>query len=148
IVSRIGGYVLGNVLTSTVAIILNYILLRILGVPYALVLPVFVGLADLVPLVGSLFGGFVVALIAFARVSFTAALITVGFHLLYRALEDYILNPRVMRHTVHVKPVVTIVAVLLGSSLLGLVGVLIAVPVAAAIQLVLTEVVFPSQDTV
>jgi len=53
-----------------------------------------------------------------------------------------------MRHTVHVKPVVTIVAVLLGSSLLGLVGVLIAVPVAAAIQLVLTEVVFPSQDTV
>ena len=48
-----GGYVLGNVLTSIVAIILNYILLRILGVPYALVLSVFVGLADLVPLVGS-----------------------------------------------------------------------------------------------
>ena len=146
IVSRIGGYVLGNVLTSIVAIILNYILLRILGVPYALVLSVFVGVADLVPLVGSLFGGLVVALIAFARVSLTAALITVGFHLLYRAFEDYILNPRVMRRTVHVKPVVTIVAVLLGGSLLGLVGVLIAVPVAAAIQLLLTEVVFPSQD--
>lgn len=147
ILSRIGGYVLGNVLTSIVAIVLNYILLRILGVPYALVLSVFVGLADLVPLVGSLVGGLVVALIAFASVSLTAALITVGFHLLYRAFEDYILNPRVMRHTVQVKPVVTIVAVLLGGSLLGLVGALIAVPLAAAIQLLLTEVVFPSQDT-
>jgi predicted PurR-regulated permease PerM len=147
ILSRVGGYVLGNVLTSIVAIILNYILLRILGVPYALVLSVFVGLADLVPLVGSLIGGLAVALVAFASVSLTAAIITVGFHLIYRAFEDYWLNPRVMRHTVQVKPVVTIVAVLLGGSLLGLVGALIAVPVAAAIQLFLTEVVFPSQDT-
>jgi len=147
ILSRVGGYVLGNVLTSIVAIVLNYILLRILGVPYALVLSVFVGLADLVPLVGSLIGGLVVALVAFASVSLTAALITVGFHLIYRAFEDYWLNPRVMRQTVQVKPVVTIVAVLLGGSLLGLVGALIAVPVAASIQLFLTEVVFPSQDT-
>jgi len=147
ILSRVGGYVLGNVLTSIVAIILNYVLLRILGVPYALVLSVFVGLADLVPLVGSLIGGLVVALVAFASVSVTAAVITVAFHVVYRAFEDYWLNPRVMRHTVQVKPVITIVAVLLGGSLLGLVGALIAVPVAAAVQLLLTEVVFPSQDT-
>lgn len=146
ILSRIGGYVLGNVLTSIAAIILNFILLRILGVPYALVLSIVVGLADLVPLFGSLIGGFVVALVAFASVSLTAALITVAFHLVYRAFEDYILNPRVMRHTVQVKPVVTIVAVLLGGSLLGLAGAMIAVPMAAAIQLLLTEVVFPSQD--
>ena len=146
ILSRIGGYVLGNVLTSLVAIILNYILLRILGVPYALVLSIFIGLADLVPLVGSLIGGLVVALVAFASVSLAAALVTVGFHLVYRAFEDYVLNPRVMRHTVQVKPVVTIVAVLLGGSLLGFAGALIAVPMAAAIQLLLTEVVFPSQD--
>ncbi len=146
ILSRIGGYVLGNVLTSIAAIILNFILLRILGVPYALVLSIVVGLADLVPLFGSLIGGLVVALVAFASVSLTAALITVAFHLVYRAFEDYILNPRVMRHTVQVKPVVTIVAVLLGGSLLGLAGAMIAVPMAAAIQLLLTEVVFPSQD--
>ena len=114
ILSRVGGYALGNALTSIVAIAANYALLRVLGVPYALVLSVFVGLLDLVPLIGSLLGGAVVALIAFATVSLTAALVTVAFHLLYRAFEDYVLNPRVLRKTVNVKPVVTVVAVLLG----------------------------------
>jgi predicted PurR-regulated permease PerM len=146
ILARIGGYALGNALTSIIAIIANYVLLRILGVPFALVLSVLVGLLDLVPLIGSIVGGAVVALIAFATVSLTAGLITIGFHLLYRALEDYFINPRVLRKTVNVRPVVTVVAVLLGGTLLGIVGALIAVPVAAAVQLILTEVVFPSQD--
>jgi predicted PurR-regulated permease PerM len=108
---------------------------------------VFVGLLDLVPLIGSLLGGLVVALIAFATVSLTAALITVGFHVIYRGFEDYILNPRVLRKTVNVKPVVTVVAVLIGGTLLGIVGALIAVPVAAGLQLIVTEVIFPSQDS-
>ena len=147
ILSRIGGYVLGNVRTSLVAIVLNFVLLRILGVPYALVLSVVVGLADLVPLIGSLVGGLIVALVAFASVSLTAALITIGFHLVYRGFEDYLLSPRIMRHTVQVRPVVTIAAVLVGGSLLGPAGALIAVPLAAALQLLRTEVIFPSQDT-
>ena len=147
ILTRIGGYALGNALTSIIAIIANYVLLRILGVPFALVLSVLVGLLDLVPLIGSIVGGAVVALIAFATVSLTAGLITIAFHLLYRALEDYVINPRVLRKTVNVKPVVTVVAVLLGGTLLGIVGALIAVPVAAGLQLILTEVVLPSQDS-
>lgn len=147
ILTRIGGYALGNALTSIIAIVANYVLLRILGVPFALVLSVLVGLLDLVPLIGSIVGGAVVALIAFATVSLTAGLITIVFHLLYRAVEDYVINPRVLRKTVNVKPVVTVVAVLLGGTLLGIVGALIAVPVAAGLQLVLTEVVLPSQDS-
>lgn len=147
ILARIGGYALGNALTSVIAIIANYVLLRILGVPFALVLSVLVGLLDLVPLIGSIVGGAVVALIAVATVSLTAGLITIGFHLLYRAVEDYFINPRVLRKTVNVRPVVTVVAVLLGGTLLGVVGALIAVPVAAALQLILTEVVFPSLDS-
>jgi predicted PurR-regulated permease PerM len=146
ILARVGGYFLGNVLTSVIAIVANYALLRILGVPYALVLSVLVGLLDLVPLVGSIFGGLIVALVALAAVSLTASLITIGYHVAYRVLEDYLLSPRIMRRTVNVKPVVTILAVLVGGALLGIVGALIAVPVAAAVQLVLTEVVLPRQE--
>lgn len=146
ILDRVGGYFLGNVLTSAIAIVANYVLLRVLGIPYALVLSILVGLLDLVPMVGSIFGGLIVALIALAAVSLAAALITVGFHIAYRLLEDYLLSPRIIKRTVNVRPVVTILAVLIGGALLGIVGALMAVPVAAAVQLILTEVVLPRQD--
>lgn len=145
-ISRVGGYVLGNVLTSLVAIIGNYVVLLALGVPYALVLSILVGVLDLVPLVGSTVGGAIVALVALATTSGTAALITIGYHVAYRLFEDYWLIPRVLRKTVDVSPVVTVIAVLLGGALLGITGAVLAVPVAAAIQLVLVEVVYPQRD--
>ncbi len=137
---------LGNVATSVVAIVTSYILLLILGVPYALVLSVLTGILDLIPLVGSSVAGVIVALVALATVSPTASLITVVFHVIYRVFEDYLLNPRVLRRTVDVSPLVTIVAVILGGALLGIVGALVAVPAAAAVQLILTEVVYPVRD--
>jgi predicted PurR-regulated permease PerM len=147
IIARVGGYVLGNVLTSLVAIVGSYIVLLILGVPYALVLSILVGVLDLIPLVGSTIGGAIVALVALATVSGTAAAITIGYHGFYRLFADYVLNPRVLRRTVDVSPVVTVVAVLIGGALLGVTGALIAVPAAAAIQLVLVEVVYPVRDS-
>jgi len=147
ILARVGGYVLGNVLTSIVATIGNYIVLLALHVPYALALSILVGVLDLIPLVGSTVGAVIVALVALAAVSTTAALITVAYHVLYRVFEDYLLNPRVLRRTVDVSPLVTIIAVLIGGSLLGITGALIAVPAAAAIQLLLTEVLYPQRDT-
>jgi len=146
VISRVGGYVLGNVATSIVAIVTSYILLLILGVPYALVLSVLTGVLDLIPLVGSSIAGVVVALVALAAVSPAAALVTVVFHVFYRLFEDYLLNPRVLRKTVDVSPLVTIIAVVLGGALLGIVGAVVAVPAAAAVQLVLVEVVYPSRD--
>ena len=137
---------LGNVATSVVAIVTSYILLLILGVPYALVLSVLTGILDLIPLVGSSIAGVIVALVALATVSPAASLITVVFHVIYRVFEDYLLNPRVLRRTVDVSPLVTIVAVILGGALLGIVGALVAVPAAAAVQLILTEVVYPARD--
>ena len=119
---RVGGYVLGNFATSVVAVITSYVLLLILGVPYALVLSVLTGVLDLVPLIGSSIAGVLVALVALATVSPTAALITVAFHVVYRVFEDYLPNPRVLRKTVDVSPLVTIVAVILGGSLLGVVA--------------------------
>ncbi len=146
VISRVGGYVLGNLATSIVAIVTSYVLLLILGVPYALVLSVLTGVLDLIPLVGSSIAGVVVALVALAAVSPAAALVRVVFHVIYRLFEDYLLNPRVLRKTVDVSPLVTIIAVVLGGALLGIVGALIAVPAAAAVQLVLTEVVYPNRD--
>lgn len=146
VIARVGGYVLGNVFTSVVAIIGNYIVLLLLGVPYAFVLSVLVGVLDLVPLIGSTVGGAIVSVVALAAVGTTAAIITVIYHVIYRVFEDYVLNPRVLRRTVDVKPVVTVVAVFLGGSLLGIIGALIAVPAAAAIQLIVTEVVYPMRD--
>lgn len=146
VLDRIGGYVLANVLTSVVAGLGNYVVLLVLGVPYALVLSVLVAVLDLVPLVGSTIGGAVVAVVALVGVSGTAAVITVVFHLCYRLLEDYVINPRVLKRTVDVSPLVTIVAVVIGGGLLGIVGALIAVPAAAAVQLLLTEVVYPRLD--
>lgn len=147
ILARTGGYILGNLLTSLIAILCQYIILRALGVPYALVLSVFVGILDLIPLVGSTVAGVLVTLIALASVSITAAIINVAFTIVYRLAEDYLINPRVLKRTVEVRPLVTIVAVLLGGSLLGMIGALIAVPAAAALQLILTEVIYPRMDS-
>ena len=146
VISRVGGYVLGNVATSVISAITSYILLLILGVPYALVISILTGVLDLVPLVGSTIGGVLAALVALAAVSPTAAVIVVVYHVVWRLFEDYFLNPRVLKHTVDVSALVTIVAVLIGGGLLGIVGALIAVPSAAAIQLVLTEVIYPARD--
>ena len=147
IIARTGGYILGNLFTSLIAVICQYIILRALGVPYALMLSLFVGLLDLVPLVGSTIAGIFVTLITLATVSLTAAIINIIFTIVYRLVEDYLINPRVLKRTVDVRPVVTVVAVLLGGTLFGIVGALLAVPVAAAVQLLLTEVVFPRTDT-
>jgi predicted PurR-regulated permease PerM len=147
IIARTGGYILGNLLSSLIAVISQYIILRALGVPYALLLSLFVGLLDLVPLVGSTIAGALVTVITLATVSLTAAVINIVFTVAYRLVEDYLINPRILKRTVDVRPVVTIVAVLLGGTLFGIIGALIAVPVAAAVQLMLTEVVFPRTDT-
>lgn len=147
IIARTGGYILGNLFSSLIAVVSQYVILRALGVPYALLLSLFVGLLDLVPLVGSTIAGVFVTVIALATVSLTAAVINVVFTVGYRLVEDYLINPRILKRTVDVRPVVTIVAVLLGGTLFGIIGALVAVPVAAAVQLMLTEVVFPRTDT-
>lgn len=143
--ARIGGYVLGNLLTSLIAGLGTLVWLIIFGVPYPILLSVFVAFMDLIPIVGSTVAGIVVALVALT-VSFPIAAATAGFYIVYRQAEDYLITPRVMNRTVDVPGLVTVVAVLIGGTLLGIVGALIAIPVAAAIKLVLEEVTFPRLD--
>jgi predicted PurR-regulated permease PerM len=101
---------------------------------------------DLVPLVGSTIAGAVTALVALATNGVANAVAVIGFTLLYRLLADYLINPPVMRRTVNVSPLVTVLAVVIGGGLLGIVGALVAVPAAAAVQLLVQEVVYPGRD--
>jgi predicted PurR-regulated permease PerM len=142
---RVGGYMLGNLLTSLVSGVLTFVWLVAFGVPYPLLLGLFVALLDLIPMVGSTIAGIVVSLVALTR-GLPIAIGTAAFYVAYRFLEDYLLNPRVMKHTVRVSPGLTILATLIGASLLGLIGALVAIPVAATIYLIVEETVVPRQN--
>jgi predicted PurR-regulated permease PerM len=143
---RVGGYVLGNVLSSVIAGVGTLVWLVAWGVPYPILLSVFVGFMDLIPIVGSTIAGIVVSLVALT-VSLPVAGATAGFYVVYRQAEDYLITPRIMNRTVEVPGLVTVIAVLIGGSLLGIIGALIAIPVAAGIKLVLEEVSFPRMDS-
>lgn len=145
IFGRVGGYVLGNLLISFISGLGTYVWALIFGIPYPLLLGLLVGLFDLIPIVGSTIGGVIVALVALT-VSIPVAIATAGFYLAYRFLEDYFLTPRIMGATVEVPGLVTVVATLVGGTLLGIVGALVAIPVAAAIKLLVQEVAGPRLD--
>jgi predicted PurR-regulated permease PerM len=146
IFTKVGGYVLGNFLTSVIAGIGTYVWLLIFGVPYPVLLALLVALLDLIPVIGSTVGGAIVSLVALT-VSLPVAIATLGFYIAYRLAEDYLIVPRVLGRTVQVPAVVTVVAVLLGGALMGIVGALVAIPVAAALRLLLHEVAFHRLDS-
>lgn len=145
IFSRVGGYVLGNLLTSLVAGLGTWVWALAFGIPYALLLGLLVAVLDLIPIVGSTIGGIIVGLVALT-VSLPVAIATAVFYTVYRFLEDYWLTPRIMAKTVQVPGLLTVVATVVGGTLLGIVGALIAIPVAAAIKLLLEELTIPSLE--
>jgi len=145
IFAKVGGFVLGNFVTSAIAGIGTYIWLMIFGVPYQVLLSLLVAFLDLIPVIGSTIGGAIVTLVALT-VSLPVAIATLGFYIAYRLAEDYLVVPRVMGRTVHVPGAVSVVAVLVGGALMGIIGALVAIPAAAALHLLLQEVVFRRLD--
>lgn len=145
ILSRVGRFMLGNVATSAIAGLATFVWCAAVGVPYPAALGFFVALMDMIPVVGSTVGGIVVSMVALS-VSLPVAVATAVFYVAFRLAEDYLIMPRAMKFAVDVHPVVTVVAVLAGGSLLGIIGGLVAIPVAVAIGIVLDEYVFPRTD--
>jgi predicted PurR-regulated permease PerM len=145
IFSRVGGYVLGNVLTSLIIGVGTAVWMLAWGIPYPFLLAMFVALVDLIPVIGSYIGGAAVVLTALT-VSLPVAIATLAFMVLYKLAEDYFIVPRVMGRTVQVPATVTLVAVLIGGTLLGIIGALVAIPVAAAGRLLLQEIAFRRLD--
>jgi len=133
------GYVSGALTITSINGILTFIVLTILGVPFAVPLAVLMSFFGLIPLVGATIGG-VIILIVTLFTDFPQATIVYGiFLLLYQQLENNVLQPFIFKRTVNVHPLAVIVAILAGSSILGVVGALVAIPVAAAIQIMLRE---------
>ncbi|WP_371649905.1 MULTISPECIES: AI-2E family transporter [unclassified Streptomyces] len=145
VLNRVGRYMLGNVATSVIAGAATFVWCAVTGVPYPAALGVFIALMDLIPIVGTTIGGFVVSLVALS-VSLPVALATAGFYVGFRLAEDYLIVPRVMKFAVDVHPLVTVVGVLIGGALLGVIGALVAIPAAVAIGIVLDEHVFSRTD--
>ena len=145
ILDRVGGYVLGNLATSVVAGVASFIWLVAWGIPYPVALAMFIAITDLIPLIGATIGAIGITAVALFH-GVVPGVATGIYYLGYQQFENYVLHPRIMKRTVDVAPVVTIVAALLGAALMGILGALIAVPIAAAVQLILTEVVYPRQD--
>lgn len=145
IFARIGGFLLGNLITSVIAGFATFVWTEALGIPYSILLAMFVAIMDLIPVVGSTVAGIVVVLVALT-VSLPIAIATAGFIIVFRLAEDYLLFPKVMGKTVRVPAVTTVVAFFVGGALLGVIGAFVAIPVAAVIGLVLKEVLYPRLD--
>jgi predicted PurR-regulated permease PerM len=137
-IEKIGGYVYGNVITSVVCGVMALAALLILGVPFAVPLAMWAGLADLIPAVGSYLGAVPAILVAFF-VSPVRGLIMLGYFVGYQQFENYVLVPRVMRNAVNLSPAAVIVSTLIGGSLFGFAGALLALPVAATVKVVIFE---------
>ncbi|MET7573275.1 AI-2E family transporter [Streptomyces sp. NPDC005492] len=145
VMNRIGKYMLGNLITSGIAGAATFGWCLATGVPYAAALGIFTALMDLIPIVGSTLAGIVVSLVALS-VSLPIAIATAVFYIVFRVAEDYLIVPRTMKFAVDVHPLVTVLAVLVGGALLGIIGALVAIPAAVAIGLVLDEYVFPKKE--
>ena len=145
ITRRVGGYVIGQIGVASINATCSFIMMEIVGIPYAAVLAVLVGVLGLIPLVGATLGAVLVVLVALFS-SLQDALIVAIYYVGYQQFENYVIVPRVMRRTVSVPGAITVVAALAGASLLGIVGALIAIPTAAGLLLIYQEVLLPRQQ--
>jgi predicted PurR-regulated permease PerM len=146
ILRRVGGYVAGAFVIALCAGVTSFIFLEIVGLgQYAVALALVVALLDFIPLIGATIGAVIVSAIGLAT-SPTVGISCIVFYIVYQQVENYIIYPRVMRSSVNVPGVVTVIAVLIGGSLLGVVGALLAIPTAAAALLLIREIVVPRQD--
>lgn len=145
ILAKVGAYMAGALTIAIIAGTSTFIFLAIAGVAYPYALAVVVAVTDLIPQIGATLGAVVVSLVGFAT-SVPIGIACVIFFLLYQQVENFLIYPRVMRRAVKVSDLAAIIAALLGISLLGVVGALIAIPAVAAIQLIVREVVFPRQE--
>lgn len=135
----VGNYVAGALGQALIAGVLAWIVLLILGVPYAGSLAVIIFLLDLVPLVGATLGAIIVGIITLFNDFPRDTIAWIIWSVVYQQVENSVIQPRIQARALEVHPFVVLVSVLFGSTLFGIVGALIAIPVAAAIQISITE---------
>jgi predicted PurR-regulated permease PerM len=137
-------YISVTLLSAVMAGVFTWVMLELLGVPMAVPIAVLVAFLDLIPLIGFTLAGFLVAIIAAVTDFPTAGIIWLAVFLVYQQLQDRVVQPLLFRHAVHLNPAISIVAILIGAELLGILGALIAIPVAGSVGVILKELV-PSE---
>jgi predicted PurR-regulated permease PerM len=137
----VAGYVAGALLIALIAGIATYVVLTILGVPFRGPLALIAGLFSLIPLIGATIAAVLIGLVTVFNDFPTTTIIWVIWAIAYQQFENHVIQPQVQKRTVNVQPFITIVAVLFGATLLGILGALVAIPIAASIQILLREYV-------
>jgi len=144
IMRRVGSYAIGQVAVATINAILSYVMMSIVGIHYAAVLAVVVGVLGLIPMVGASIGAALVCLVAVFDEP-QKAVIALIYYVVYQQVENYVVAPKIMQRTISVPGVITVIAALVGATLAGVLGALLAMPVAAGLLLIYEEVVLPRQ---
>jgi predicted PurR-regulated permease PerM len=146
ILANVGGYVSGAFIVAMCAGISSLVFLMIVGLgEYAVALAVVVALLDVIPMIGATLGAIVVIAIGFATDP-KIGLACLIFYVVYQQFENYVIYPRVMARSVDIPGSLIVIAALVGAALLGVIGALLAIPTAAAIQLITKEVFLRRQD--
>jgi len=138
IVAKVGSWFRGQMFLGLTIFIIDFIGLSILGVPYALILAIISGLLELIPTIGPIISGTIAALVALT-VSPWLALLVIGMYLLVQLLENILIVPKVMQKAVGISPVVILLALLVGAKLMGIVGAILSIPLAASLSVVILE---------
>ena len=137
--AAVGNYVGGAAVQATVAGVTAFIVMTILGVPFAAPLAILVGLFDLLPLVGALIAAMFVGVVTLFNDFPTATIVWVIFAIAYQQFENYVIQPQIQKRAVALQPFVTLVSVMFGATLFGVIGAILAVPTAATIQIAFQE---------
>jgi predicted PurR-regulated permease PerM len=145
IIARVGSFVGSQIVLAFMAAIFILVLSLSLGLPSPFAIAMIVLVCALIPLIGHYIGGSIVTMIALTQ-SLLFGVIALILYKFYVQIENYVFTPKIMKRALNVPGAVTIISALVGTSLLGLVGALLAVPIAASIILILEEVVFPQTE--
>jgi predicted PurR-regulated permease PerM len=137
--NAVGNYVAGALVQATVAGVLSYVVLLVLGVPFALPLAVIIFLLDLVPLVGATLGAVLVGIVTVFNDFPVDTIAWTIWAIIYQQVENNVIQPRIQSRAVQLEPLIVLISVLFGSTLFGVLGALLAIPVAAAIQITIRE---------
>ncbi len=139
-VDKISGYIAGNLTVSVIAAVVSFGVFWLMGIPFPLALALWIGVTDLIPVVGVFLGAAPVVALA-AGESTGLMIAAIGFIVVYQQIENYVIGPRVMKHAVDLSPPSVILALMIGGSLAGVLGALLALPVAALVKIVVTDYV-------
>jgi predicted PurR-regulated permease PerM len=129
------GYITGNLLISVICGLLTYVVLLVLRVPFAGLIALFVAIADLIPLVGATLGAVVAAVAGFAH-SVVAGVAVIVFFIVYQQVENHLLQPVILSRTVQLNPLTVLISILIAVELAGVLGALLAIPVAGMVQII------------